>query len=178
MALRRAVSSVADSLSEKLADTRKTLSAKRKYIKAKYFLSLKNASDAQSMTFLEFASLDNVERDIIYARLQQEDPTLKKFERYLRFESEFWDTILTWAEQHPAECSTIDVSDIKKLITQVKIMGSEVGRLEVLEGELQRIESQMTVAVAIAMAAEGNDTNSIADITSLVECERAARSAL
>ncbi len=145
-------------------------------ILAAYLLALKEAKNPEAKQTQDWERLINLEANrLIYSRLFQEDPTLQKYTKYLTYEENRNDIILNWAEEKKSGINEKDVETLRGLRHQIRTLKREANRLETLEGQLRRIETQMQVAAGMVWLTRENRQEALRDIASFVACENAVK---
>lgn len=161
--------------SKQLKETDESVSKAFRMMEVRYLHDLKKKTDPESTERLTFETIMSVIKyDAAFERLSKEDPTLKSYARYQNYENNRKKIILEWARQHPKIIKPEDVKVVASHETQKVVSKSEETRLEIVEGELRRLQTQMEAAAMILWLEKNKKKEALADVEALVACEMAA----
>lgn len=149
----------------------RSIKKKMRPIVVDYLHALKKGDHPTAKEYLEFEKLEDMNSSVVYTRLSGEDPTLEKYKRYINYSNDRTKIILDWAEKQENKDGIEELEEVRSLRRQRNLIGREIDRLELLQGQLQRLEIQMRVAAGVAWLAIKGKTDVLEEISSLVACE-------
>lgn len=167
------VKGILEGLHKRLSTLREDIDALWEPSRQAYVLALgDNVKDTARERF-EFEMIQEYSNSIVYSRLAERDPTLALFTRYLNYKSQRDDIIDTWAVAQQ-KITTENWSRLQQHYSQQSILNSEIGRLDIIQGQLQRISVQLRAAAGIVWLHEHNAVATMRDIAQLIACETSA----
>lgn len=174
--MRRAVKDSIAALESHADDISKKISKLKEPLWADFVQHLKQTNDKADLEWIEFSLMsDYLSRSAYIIRLQREDPSLGKLGRFLNFEGTLTDRIVDWAMTRKDKYKTRDIENLVRLSYERNVTNNEVRTLESIEGQLRRIESQMTVFAMIEWLHMTNRKDALEDIGAFITCESEAR---
>lgn len=176
MTKRKALVFQQELLKEQLEKLKKSFKEKLEPVVAQLWIFLGQQKDSDSLELMEFELISSqLASEVIFARLSKEDPTLKKLERYRTYDDHREADILHWAQKQPKLFKQKEIRDLIQMRANISAMRKEKENLDVLEGQLRRLETQMIVAGMIDWMAKNHQGFVLEDVKNLVMCESNAR---
>lgn len=172
---RKAIQEMTRTLESERENLRKELKGKRRPIAASYILSLKKGQDEPKKEWLEFETLADLDQKVVYSRLQENDLTLGKFGRYLNFYQNYNELLVEQVRKLDLNVKEEELAMVAALDEMAETSDREVARLEAFEGQLRRLETQMTVAAVVGWMAEKFEIRALSDLAGLISCELESR---
>lgn len=137
-----------------------------------YLHDLKTKNDPTSKERMTFeVILDNLGDANVYYRLKNEDPSLETYARYQNYVKDRRKIMLEWAKQNPAIVKADDIKTVTAYASWKTVSEGEVTQLEITEGELRRLQTQMEAVAIIAWLIKNNEKKALADVGALIDCE-------
>ena len=143
-------------------------------IKDAYLEALRGKSDPVSVEQKEFIMLWNqVNSKTILSRLQKEDTTLKKYERFVNYTDNYNAIVSEWARTEGGYADS-DFDAITYYDNKIMLLSTQHTELERFVGELRRLQTQMQIAAGYYWLAHNNQGPALEDLKQFIECEQEA----
>lgn len=183
---RKEIARMIKDMDARIASLSETKKEKAKYLWARYLFDLAKSPDAVDQQRYEFENIYNMLEGSpmrIFFRLSREDPTLHKYKRYRDYVDSCENVALNWAyalidrERKSGVRMTFEESDlreIRELKEGISAAKNQKNLLEVIDGQLRRIELQIRTLAMVEWLARHGKEDVLSEITALVKCENAA----